>query len=584
MVNVTIDDLLDGSDIKDPTGLVAFNQGGITFKGTVKANSSEVYSVNSQAHLESLFGSDIEIPSESNVSLEFLESFTLNKPIKMGLNTVLKPFGATPETTVNYTGTGALFQQTVTFENIRALLLDKIFFTGDGTQLFCDLKGTSRLFMDTCRIEGFAGAIAEFPLIKLDNMAAVDWSKGWIIQNTPSVFITNSNTRQPTPRNMTLFSFISNVPSVVSIYENPPSVLQSGDSLFFFDPNSLAGSSYIAKTTSQTGGDFYQQGTDIAINSVADNGSSQSEFTTAISHGLVVGQLVVINGFVTETNYNGTFVVTAVDTPLTGTTFDVDVTFTGDDTGNMNANSLDHTSILVTATDNPGEADSMFIGGWFHSTNVASTIITDGTFVPLNLSTSGGVTEFIENERFSIDDANEGIMQYDGLIPKTVTLIGILSLMKGGSTSNYNLRYAIDRGEIDTAAVVLGGTGYVDAESVTLTGQTSGATTATATISVTGGVITAINIVSGGSQYIAGETLDVIGGSGSGATGTATLLGFVALPTLIERPQSISTTTRDTVLNQEVVLNTGNKIRMEIEGDGTSDSVDVIFTSLDIKG
>lgn len=77
-------------------------------------------------------------------------------------------------------------------------------------------------------------------------------------------------------------------------------------------------------------------------------------------------------------------------------------------------------------------------------------------------------------------------------------------------------------GIIDSAAVLAAGTGYVDAESITLTGVSSGATNATATVSVTAGEITAINIVSGGDGYTDGEVLTVIGGTGSSGTGTAT--------------------------------------------------------------
>lgn len=77
-------------------------------------------------------------------------------------------------------------------------------------------------------------------------------------------------------------------------------------------------------------------------------------------------------------------------------------------------------------------------------------------------------------------------------------------------------------GIIDSAAVLAAGTGYVDTEAVTLTGVSSGATNATATVTVVAGEITAINIVSGGDGYTDAEVLTVIGGTGTGGTGTAT--------------------------------------------------------------
>jgi len=56
------------------------------------------------------------------------------------------------------------------------------------------------------------------------------------------------------------------------------------------------------------------------------------------------------------------------------------------------------------------------------------------------------------------------------------------------------------------------------------------------------------------------------------------------MATALERLQNISSTFRDTGLNQEVIVNTGDKIRIEIEGIGQSVSVNVIYASLDIKG
>jgi len=163
----------------------------------------------------------------------------------------------------------------------------------------------------------------------------------------------------------------------------------------------------------------------------------------------------------------------------------------------------------VITLNNGSRKDSMFIGGFFYNADTvpASTTILDGTFSPLNLSDFTGVTSFAENERFNVSDADEGVLEYTGLIPKTVSLISILSMNKSGSSQNYNLRFAIDRGA-----------------------------------------------------------------------------GFVAMPTALERLQNISATFRDTSLNQEVIVDTGDKIRIEIEGIGHTDSINVLFVSLDIKG
>ncbi len=81
-------------------------------------------------------------------------------------------------------------------------------------------------------------------------------------------------------------------------------------------------------------------------------------------------------------------------------------------------------------------------------------------------------------------------------------------------------------GAITSAEVLAGGTAYVNGESITLTGVTSGASDATATVvaSTSPGPITGITIVSGGSGYTDGETLTVVGGTGSSGTGTASVV------------------------------------------------------------
>jgi len=496
MVNVTIDQLLDGSDIKDPTAIVAFNQGGTTYKGTQHSNSTKLYTINNQTHLESLFGTNLEIPDGVKISLEIRESFTLTKPIKIGLGTVLEIFGATPETTITYLGTSPLFQKTNSVNDIRALLVRGMFFTSDGTQPFCDLKGTSRLFLSSCSVTNFAGANIEFPFIKFDILAGVDWTQGWIIHNPSSLIIANSNLQQSITENVTFISIITNVVSVVSIYESFLSSLQTGDALFFFDSNSPAGTSYIVKTTPLTGGDFYQKSrydvvissvtalggfagfntatnhnlkvgdrithagfftvpeyngvkivissssptqyttsdnfiandsgellnTTLDILSVADNTSGKTRFTTISSHKLHVGKVVVIDGFLTQTTYNGTAIVTAVDTPETGTTFDADIPFVATDTGTVDANSQDQTFPQVKAANNTNQPSSMVQGEWLvDNTPNISVISSPSTPVPIEDLTPF-VLDFLPNnvnELFSLNTST-GELEYTGLEPITI--------------------------------------------------------------------------------------------------------------------------------------------------------------------
>lgn len=76
-------------------------------------------------------------------------------------------------------------------------------------------------------------------------------------------------------------------------------------------------------------------------------------------------------------------------------------------------------------------------------------------------------------------------------------------------------------GQLDRINITNGGTGYVAAPKVTITG--GGGTGATATAVVTNGVVSGINIVNGGSGYSSEPTITI--SSGSGAAVTATIGG-----------------------------------------------------------
>ena len=75
--------------------------------------------------------------------------------------------------------------------------------------------------------------------------------------------------------------------------------------------------------------------------------------------------------------------------------------------------------------------------------------------------------------------------------------------------------------KVDDIAVSAGGTGYTSAPTVTFT--SGGGTGATATATVSGGVVTAVTVTGVGSGYTSAPTIGFTGGAGSGATATATL-------------------------------------------------------------
>lgn len=79
-------------------------------------------------------------------------------------------------------------------------------------------------------------------------------------------------------------------------------------------------------------------------------------------------------------------------------------------------------------------------------------------------------------------------------------------------------------GIIESVAVLADGTGYTEGETVDLVGVTSGAISATATVTVAAGVVQTITIVDGADDYTDGETVTLTGQTSgqSDATGIVT--------------------------------------------------------------
>jgi len=214
---------------------------------------------------------------------------------------------------------------------------------------------------------------------------------------------------------------------------------------------------YQVITTFTATGTGILQNRPIDIDSVADNTSGDAQFTTASAHGLQVNDIVVLSEFTTETTYNGTFIVTAVDTPITGTTFDVAETFVATDTGTLSTKSLDSTNPLVTAKDNPGFKDSMSQSESRSNEALLVSIVTQDVFVNIEdgIPVSGDFIEDPETERFSVDLAT-GITTYDGLDPATFVVRYSLNIAKdGGGADDYQVALFIDGTQLDKSTTTL---------------------------------------------------------------------------------------------------------------------------------
>ena len=357
------------------------------------------------------------------------------------------------------------------------------------------------------------------------------------------------------------------------------SVTQFIDASFIFD-----GSATGTKTMGSISGEF------LSFNSVEL--ANHIEGLTLTADVLNIANVSLSTDFVTPgTTFNIDSLAAALFTTITyigisgSNIFDIDNSIVGqinlqnmsDITGVSTfyaAGGLDQSAANIAAFNTGTSPNSMIFGGFYVVDQDMENIT--GSFADIDFQT--GVVSLDIQERFQLNNTANGEVEYIGNSNADVKMEFTMPVDADGSSTSggFEVKFVIDIGEISSAAVGVGGTGYVDAESVTLEGQTSGAFNATATVTVAAGVVTAINIVSGGTGYSSGETLDVVGGSGSGATGIATLVGFVDIEQSVVGLFSISALADafTTVVSVTILVSNGNKIKPQIQRiTGSRDTV-----------
>jgi len=123
-----------------------------------------------------------------------------------------------------------------------------------------------------------------------------------------------------------------------------------------------------------------------------------------------------------------------------------------------------------------------------------------------------------------------GISKANNITVSNVSLSGRDVSAGTNNSANFNLinfsvawdnswRWNSSSGSISNIGIITGGSGYTTAPTVSITGGGGSGATATATIS--GGVVTGISITSAGSGYTSIPTVSFSGGSGSGASAEA---------------------------------------------------------------
>jgi hypothetical protein len=454
MVKKTIDQLDDGAALQEAGAEVAFTQNGTTFRGRVRPNPTQQINVINQAQLEAALGVNLEIPDATNVTIVIDGGFDLTTSIKLGLGSGLELKFSTIGPALEWMGTGPMIENTTPGEGAGFLIINSVNVGGDNTNSFIDLEIGNFGFaaIRSLNVDDLdsIGTIAS-PTVFMSSLTGFNISKGLIFDNCARVTLDNAVQGNFSETNTTWFTFLNDVTAGrLTIRDASASNSgDNGDTLLFLDPNSVANTRFTITESAITGiggapGEFYQLGSDIGISSVT-NGAPNAEFNTAAPHGLVVGKPVVLSGFATSA-YNGTFIVTAVDTPETGTQFETGVAFDIDESiGTMNQSSLDQTDIKVDADKNPDSPNSQTIGAAFVNANaVVTTIALMDTFQDLDF---GALTASASMERFLLTNAVNGEFTYIGLKSIKVPLTMSITIRKvGGATAVYDIKFVIDKG------------------------------------------------------------------------------------------------------------------------------------------
>lgn len=420
--------LTDGTTTITSDAQVGFEQGGSAFRANFLVNPENVIAAENQAQLEAKLGVNLEIPDDESRKIIYLKSFTQTKPFLFGVNSSLEIIQATANITTTYTGTGAYIQMTTPGTSATRLFVRGLLtIVGNVTNSIIDAKFAGDVTIETIIASNFQGyGTIDCPFINLTSLIAIGLTTGIVIKDCNVFEGRLLNIIGTGATGITGLTVIGTTPTVATI-QQLNGTLFAGDTLLFLDPNTT-GRSLVVNSNLNLG-DFFSQGTDIAINSVADNGSGDTEFTAAAAHGLVVGSPVVLSGFVTQTTYNQTAIVTAIS----GLTFDCAITFIATDTGNMNKSSLNSESIPVTSLRNNGTADSM-ASAQVGFTNVATPIVV--TIVTQDVPVIIGGTQFISDnlERATATTGGEITNTNPRTKKYPITFSGLIEKVGGGST------------------------------------------------------------------------------------------------------------------------------------------------------
>ena len=411
-------------------------------------------------------------------------------------------------TTLTYTGTGTFISAPLPAADIR---FDGffMFFTGVGAQVF-DIDATfqeiSSLGVFSLAsgqsIGSFGNGGSPLPFVFFANAQFSGFTNGLVVDNASVFSLSGVAITSALSGSGTLISIGSN--TAVTDLDNLTLVAGASESAIDIDP-AVQGRAVIRDTTLNGSTLFFAASVTGAITAFAD-AAFASESITSVSDSsgvarfnfsapptLFVGQELTLSGYVTNTDYNVTGVITAtgagffeissvafgtdeaggafVSDTVTVTsathglsdaqtllvtdtieynggaaiynaqtnTFQINRAFVATETGTWDTGSLDETDPRVDAAGNTGQKSSMNIGSVVVNANLVPTAIaTISTWTDLDL---GGLAVAGSNiELWTMVDVDTGELRYDGLEPLFGVLQVAFSLVTVGGAREFHFR------------------------------------------------------------------------------------------------------------------------------------------------
>jgi len=469
-----------------------------------------VIKISTQQDWDNLSGSSL-ITVSVNTTFDIRTSITTDKRINVVGAIEFSILGSkVAGTAVNYTDGGTF----ITADGVRILRLDGVnAFDGDGTGTFFDVKNGAVIveFSSTGLFNwsdmGTLTDCAQFRVptagfffngagLKLKGVLRTFLKEiaGANIVSSSGPFFLLNNTAKTQTINATISENTITVQSDESILCLEPDL---GDSSRIEVSGVITvGAGELFESTGGSTGTFTAVA-DAAvpaesITSVTDS-SGIARFNFTAPPTLFVNQEVVISTFVTNTAYNGTFIITAtganffessaidfgsdetgsflsnsvtltdttttlsdgdtlvIDTTLStdydgGATvynqltnsFQINSTFVATEAGAWDTGPINETDPRVLSVGNPGAQDSQIIGFGEVNANATATTATDGVYAAIDVS---GFANNLITERLKLIDATAGIYEFTGTQDCPCFVTSPIWATKTGSTANY--RFAV---------------------------------------------------------------------------------------------------------------------------------------------